>query len=156
FWNRLQFNREYPFSVPVLNVTELLRGSHPGQFTSDNDNVYLWAKKRGMPTETLDDYLTAVEALFSTAVLSRTVGLNWTQAYVRSLRYEKVGKERAGEVFGKSPQEISREEQRDFEDFMFWEVCRLSAKYELPFQVHTGQARIQGSNPMNLVDVIDG
>lgn len=156
FWNRLQFNREYPFSVPVLNVTELLRGSHPGQFTSDGDNVYLWAKKRGMPTETLDDYLASVEAIFSTAVMNHTVCLKSTQAYVRTLRYEKVPKERAAQVFGKSPQEITREEQRDFEDFMFWEVCRLSAKYELPFQIHTGQARIQGSNPMNLVDAIEG
>jgi predicted TIM-barrel fold metal-dependent hydrolase len=156
FWNRLQFNREYAFSVPVLNVTELLRGSSAGQFTSDNDNVYLWANKRGMKVESLDDYLTAVEALFSTAVMSHAVCLKSTQAYVRTLRYEKVPKERAAEVFGKSPQEISREEQRDFEDFMFWEVCRLSSKYELPFQVHTGQARIQGSNPMNLVDAIEG
>jgi predicted TIM-barrel fold metal-dependent hydrolase len=156
FWNRLQFNREYAFSVPVLNVTELLRGSSEGQFTSDNDNVYLWANKRGIKVESLDDYLTAVESLFSTAVLSHTVCLKSTQAYVRTLRYEKVTKERAAEVFGKSPQEISREEQRDFEDFMFWEVCRLSSKYELPFQIHTGQARIQGSNPMNLVDAIEG
>jgi predicted TIM-barrel fold metal-dependent hydrolase len=51
---------------------------------------------------------------------------------------------------------ISHEEQRDFEDFMFWEVCRLSAKYQLPFQIHTGQARVQGSNPINLVDAIEG
>jgi uncharacterized protein len=156
FWNRLQFNREYPFSVPVLNVTELLRGSHPGQFTSDNDSVYVFAKKQGLPTETLDDYLVAVEALFSTAVMSNAVCLKSTQAYVRSLHYEKVPKERAAEVFGKSPQEITAEEQRDFEDFMFWEVCRLSAKYDLPFQIHTGQARIQGSNPMNLVNAIEG
>lgn len=156
FWNRLQFNREYSFAVPVLNVTELLRGSHTGQFSTDNDNVYLWAKNRGLPTENLDDYLAAVEAIFSTAVTSHTVCLKSTQAYVRSLRYEKVSKERAAEVFGKSPQEITREGQRDFEDFMFWEVCRLSTKYELPFQIHTGQARIQGSNPMNLVDAIEG
>ena len=38
---------------------------------------------------------------------------------------------------------------------MFWHVCGLSAKYELPFQIHTGQARIQGSNPMLLVDLIE-
>jgi predicted TIM-barrel fold metal-dependent hydrolase len=38
---------------------------------------------------------------------------------------------------------------------MFWHVCKLSAKYDLPFQVHTGDARIQGSNPMLLVDVIE-
>jgi len=35
-----------------------------------------------------------------------------------------------------------------------WRLVELSAKHELPFQIHTGQARIQGSNPMLLVDLI--
>lgn len=156
FWNRLQFNREYPFSVPVLNVTELMRGSHPGQFKSDSDSPYAWAQKRGLPSTTLDDYLSAVESIFVAAVEANAVCLKSTQAYVRPLRYEQVSKERAAEVFGKAPDTITPAEQRDFEDFMFWEVCRLSAKYDLPFQIHTGQARVQGSNPINLVDAIQG
>ena len=36
-----------------------------------------------------------------------------------------------------------------------WRLVELSAKYELPFQIHTGHGRIQGSNPMNLVDLIE-
>jgi uncharacterized protein len=36
-----------------------------------------------------------------------------------------------------------------------WRLVELSAKFELPFQIHTGQARIQGSNPMLLVDMIE-
>jgi len=35
-----------------------------------------------------------------------------------------------------------------------WRLVELSARYELPFQIHTGHARIQGSNPMLLVDLI--
>src|SRR5207249_2854625 len=41
-----------------------------------------------------------------------------------------------------------------FEDYVMWQLVRLSAKHELPFQIHTGDARIQGSNPMLLVDLI--
>ena len=37
---------------------------------------------------------------------------------------------------------------------MFWHIAKLSAKHDLPFQIHTGQARIQGSNPLLLVDLI--
>ena len=51
--------------------------------------------------------------------------------------------------------EVTGAEQKQFEDFMFWHLCILSAKYELPFQIHTGDARVQGSNPMLLVDVIE-
>jgi uncharacterized protein len=35
-----------------------------------------------------------------------------------------------------------------------WHLVGLSAKHDLPFQIHTGDARIQGSNPMLLVDLI--
>ncbi len=35
-----------------------------------------------------------------------------------------------------------------------WRLVELSAKHGLPFQIHTGHARIQGSNPMLLVDLI--
>lgn len=154
YWNRLNFDREYRFTAPVLNVTELMRGSHPDQFRSDNDSVYVFAEQNNLSMEDLDGYLRAVEAIFAKAVQADAVCLKSTQAYQRPLTYLPVSKERANEVFGKTPDEITREEQRDFEDFMFWHVCQLSAKYELPFQVHTGQARVQGSNPLLLVDVI--
>ena len=36
-----------------------------------------------------------------------------------------------------------------------WRIVELAAKYDIPFQIHTGQARIQGSNPMLLVDLIE-
>jgi len=36
-----------------------------------------------------------------------------------------------------------------------WRLVELSARHGLPFQIHTGQARIQGSNPMLLVDLIE-
>ena len=82
------------------------------------------------------------------------VCLKSTQAYQRTLDYANVTKEQAAVVYGTPKEETSDEEQKLFEDFMFWHICELSAKHGLPFQVHTGDARIQGSNPMLLVDVI--
>lgn len=154
YWNRLQFERAYAFSVPVLNVTMLMKGSHPDRFSSPNDSPFEYAKKRGLKAETFAEFLSVIETIFADAAASRCVCLKSTQAYDRTLRYEQVSEEEAAKVFGRKPDEVTSEEQQAFEDFMFWQVCKLSAKYELPFQVHTGQARIQGSNPMLLVDVI--
>jgi predicted TIM-barrel fold metal-dependent hydrolase len=155
YWDRLQFAREYRFSAPVLNVTTILRGSHPQQFVSDSDSPFAYARREGLPVETLEDYLAVIEAIFAKAVESDAVCLKSTQAYQRTLRYENVPKERAAAVFGKPPNEITAQEQQNFEDFMFWHVCQLSAKHDLPFQIHTGQARVQGSSPMLLVDAIE-
>ncbi|MSQ97533.1 MAG: hypothetical protein EXR98_23685 [Gemmataceae bacterium] len=154
YWARLQFQRAYRFSVPLLNVTTLMRGSHPSQFGSEMDSPFAFARKRNLKTDTLEDFLKVVDAIFVEAVAADCVCLKSTQAYERTLRYEKVSQERAAAVYGKPKKEISQQEQQDFEDFMFWHVCKLSAKYELPFQIHTGQACIQGSNPMLLVDLI--
>ncbi len=154
YWSRLQFAREYKYSVPVLNVTTLMSGSHPDRFMTDADSPYAYARRLGLKTDTLTDYLAVIDAIFEQAVASDAVCLKSTQAYQRSLHYEPVSQERAAAIYGRPPAETSADEQRDFEDFMFWHVCRLSAKHELPFQIHTGQARVQGSNPLLLVDAI--
>lgn len=153
YWARLQFGRAYKFSVPILNVTEIIGGMHRSRF-SDADSPYVFAERRGMKVDTIDDYLAAVEKIFAEAVAADAVCLKSTQAYQRTLRYEDVPKERAAAGFGKPPAETTAAERKDFEDFMFWQIARLSAKYDLPFQIHTGHGRLQGSSPMLLLDVI--
>lgn len=154
YWNRLQFARAYKFSVPVLNVSMMIGGTHPSRFTSANDSPYAFAEKQGKKIASLDDYLATIEEIFQQAVAADTACLKSTQAYQRTLRYEDVPKERAAKAFGRKADELTDAEFKDFEDFMFWQIVKLSAKYDLPFQIHTGQARIQGSNPMLLVDLI--
>ena len=156
FWNRLQFAREYRFSVPVLNVTSLIRAAHPDRVPNVSDSPYAYAQRKKLPTANFDDFLNVIDAIFTEAVAADAVCLKSTQAYERTIDYRRVSKKDAAAVFGKPSGETSRLEQRRFEDFMFWHICRLSAKHGLPFQVHTGDARIQGSNPMLLVNVIEG
>jgi predicted TIM-barrel fold metal-dependent hydrolase len=156
YWSRLQFAREYPFAVPVLNVTTIMRGSHSERFAAANNSPYAYAQRRGLSTTTFTEFLAVIDELFAEAVASNAVCLKSTQAYQRTLHYEHTSREQASSVYGRSPDEVSEAEQKQFEDFMFWHICELSAKYELPFQVHTGDARIQGSNPMLLVNVIAG
>ena len=155
YWNRLQFAREYRFAVPVLNVTTIMRGSHPDRYSSASDSPFAYAQRKEMRTTTFDDFLNVIDELFADAVAADAVCLKSTQAYERTLRYEDATKEQAAAVYGRSPDDTTASEQKQFEDFMFRHVCRLSVRYELPFQVHTGDARIQGSSPMLLVDVIE-
>lgn len=155
YWARLKFETAYKFSVPVLNVTLLIQGSHPERFANPLDSPYVYAQRSGEKIATLDDYLRVVERIFQDAVAADVACLKSTLAYQRSLRFENVSRERAERAFGRPPDEVSAQEQQDFEDFLCWRICELSARYELPFQIHTGQARIQGSNPLLLVDLIE-
>lgn len=154
YWARLQFERAYPFAVPVLNVSLLISGHHPSVFDNPLDSPYVFAERQKLPLKTLDDYLAVIETIFERAVAADVACLKSTQAYQRTLVYDRVPQERAAAIFGRPAGELTPEEIKAFEDFMMWRIVELSAKHELPFQIHTGQARIQGSNPLLLVDLI--
>jgi predicted TIM-barrel fold metal-dependent hydrolase len=155
YWGRFAFTTDYPFEVLVFNVTTLVRGFHPSEFDNPLDDPYRFADDHSLPVDSLDDYLAVLDALFAEAKAKGAVCLKTTLAYQRTLRFENVPRERAARVFGRKRDELTAEEVKAFEDFIMWRLVELSAKHELPFQIHTGQARIQGSNPMLLVDLIE-
>jgi len=154
YWARFKFERAYQFSIPILNVTTMVNGHHASRFDSATDSPYAFAESRGQPIKSLDDYLATLDKIFEEAVAHDAVCLKSTLAYQRTLDFQNVPRERAEQAFGRPTSELSALELKDFQDFIFRRLCELSAKHNLPFQIHTGQARIQGSNPMLLVDLI--
>jgi predicted TIM-barrel fold metal-dependent hydrolase len=154
YWARFDFRTDYPFAVLVLNVTTLVRGFHASEFKNPMDDPYHFARERKLAVESLDDYVAVLDRLFQEAKEKGAVCLKTTLAYQRTLRFENVRKEQAARVFGRLGSELTEEEIKDFEDYIMWRLVALSAKHELPFQIHTGDARIQGSNPMLLVGLI--
>lgn len=154
YWARLDFTTHYPFTVTLCNVTSLVRGFHRSEFNDPNDNPYEFARRKEMEINSLDDYVAVLDQLLFEARRKKAICLKSTLAYSRTLKFEDVPKERAAAAFGKHRKELTRRQIKDFEDFVMWRLVELSAKHNLPFQIHTGQARIQGSNPMLLVDMI--
>jgi predicted TIM-barrel fold metal-dependent hydrolase len=155
YWARFDFHTDYPFGVLVLNVTTLTSGFHPSEFKQPSDDPHTFARKEGLKVETLDDYLGVLDRLFQKAKAAGAVCLKTTLAYQRTLRFEQVPRNRAARAFGHPRSELSRDQIKEFEDFIMWRLVELSARHGLPFQIHTGDARIQGSNPMLLVDLIE-
>jgi len=155
YWGRLEFKHDYPFGVLVFNVTELVHGFHPSEFKRASDDVYRFARAVGLKVESLADYHVVLARLFQKAKAAGAVCLKTTLAYQRTLRFENVPEDRAAQAFGRPRSELNLPEIKDFEDFIMWRLVELSARYNLPFQIHTGHGRIQGSNPMNLVDLIE-
>jgi predicted TIM-barrel fold metal-dependent hydrolase len=155
YWGRLDFKVDYPFGVLVFNVTELVHGFHPDEFKQGSDDVYRFARAERLKIESLADYELVLDRLFQKATAAGAVCLKTTLAYQRTLRFDNSPRELAARVFGRPRTKLSLAEIKAFEDFIMWRLVELSAKYDLPFQIHTGHGRIQGSNPMNLVDLIE-
>lgn len=152
-WAPLDFKTSYDFGVLVFRVNGLIHGVHPAALKL-KDSPFVFAQREGLKINTLDDYLALVDLMFRRAKEAGAVCLKTTVAYERTLQFDEVPQERAARIFGHPPAELSPADVKAFEDFMMWHLCRLSAQYELPFQIHTGHGRLQGSNPMLLIDLM--
>ena len=153
-WDRLELEPAYDFTVLALRVNPLVKGFHPDEVPDPLNSPYGYAEQRGLKIANLDDYLDVIKHLFQDAVEAGIVCLKYSLAYQRTLRFEKVSKEQAGAVFGKRRSDLNDKQIKAFEDFIFWRVCELSARYDLPFQIHTGYA-LAPSNPLLLTSVIE-
>jgi hypothetical protein len=155
YWARLACTTDYPFSVSLCNVTSVVRGFHASEFDDPLDDPYVLAKQQELDVKNLDDYMIVLDRLLQESKKKGAICLKTTLAYNRTLRFENASKDEAAKVFGRPRSELSDQEIKCFEDYIMWRLVELSAQHGLPFQIHTGQARIQGSNPMLLVDLIE-
>ena len=122
-------------------------GQRPSQ------DPYRFAREQGIKVESLDDYIVLVDRLFQTMKEHGAVGLKVHTR--RSLRFDNVEKARAARAFGRPRKELSPQQIKDFQDFMMWRLAEFSAKYDLPFQIHTG-SHLAASNPLLLENLIAG
>jgi len=143
----------YEFGCAVVRLNPLFRGFHREEYNNDAESPYNYAERMGLPMKSMDDYCNTVDHILQRAASRGAVGLKSTMAYHRTLRYEQVTREQAAEAFGKRRSELNPAQIKAFEDFVFWHLCELSAKHELPFQIHTGVA-LERSNPLHLENVI--
>ncbi len=154
YWDRLGFGVQYPFAVPAVNVTTLIRGWHPADVPNPKDSPHQFAAKEGLRIDSLDDYLQVVERIMAFGKSRGAVCLKTTTAYERTLDFENVPKERALRAWGRPMAQSAPADVKALQDYILWRLVEMSARQDLPFQIHTGHARIQGSNPMLLVDLI--
>lgn len=153
YWDRFNFTPPHRYAVPVLNVTTLIRGTHPAAFPP-HESITRFAAGETLPLATLDDYVAVIERWLEKGKAAGAICLKSTIAYYRTLQFEKASKEEAAKAYGRPRGQLTASEIKAFEDYIMWRIAELSAKLELPFQIHTGHARVQGSNPIFLVDLI--
>jgi len=156
YWSKLDYPTAYRFQARNLNTSSLLSGFHPSEYKDPHDDPYHFARQRNLEVRSLDDYLAVIEPLCKEAREQGAVCLTDDDtAYERILQFDNVPADRAARAFGRKRSELSPQEIKDFQDFIMWRLVELSARYDLPYQIHTGDGRIQGSNPMLLVDMIE-
>jgi len=143
----------WDFGVAIVRLNPLIRGFHAEEYGNEAESPYSYANRHGLPLKSIDDYCAVLDHILHRASERGAVGMKSTLAYARTLRYDQVSREQAAQAFGKRRSELTPEQVKSFEDYVFWQLCDISAKYDMPFQIHTGLA-MDRSNPMHLENVI--
>ena len=149
-------NRE--FFVPVLRFDNYITARSRADLLSISE-------KTGIAIHSLKDMIHALETAFKLAVDEGIVGLKSGLAYSRRIYYPRPTETEAEAVFNKvlgafmGSDTPSFNETLPYQNFMMHQICRLAAKYKLPFQIHTGLQTgsgniITNSKPTDLVNLI--
>lgn len=96
------------------------------------------------------------EALIGEIKMRRSsiAALKCAVAYERSIDFQTVERSEILSIYGKNPALLSEGEKKKFGDYVFSLVLEISGQLDLPVQIHTGLAKLSGSNPMLLEPVI--
>ncbi len=102
--------------------------------------------------KTFDDYLGAMKEDIAEAKKRGAVALKNANAYERDIAYRRPARRQAEKAFanpGATDAEI-----RDFQDFIMFELAKIALETGLPFEIHTGLGKLDGSGPIGLRELI--
>jgi hypothetical protein len=131
--------------APTLRTDMFVRCFHPD--VNDHDGMSPLACYPQTRNLGFEDYLEFLGGLFSAGRNTGAVALKSASAYEMALDYGEPDYAAAGRVWNAPPEEVTIDDRRKFEETMFHWFCRLAARLELPFQIHTGLGQLSGSRP---------
>jgi uncharacterized protein len=131
-------------------VDKFMHGIDKESETLDDFNVW---EHYGFEGETLSEYITCMDNSIK-GNRGQIAALKCADAYLRSLDFSYYDEKLAGSAFGKSPLELSKQEELAFSNYIFHHSCKLAQELNLPFQIHAGLGDLSGSNPMLLEPII--
>ena len=137
--------------APAFRVNSFLYGNHIECKDHNGNN----AQTLYGECADLDEYLAMIERVIVNMKRKGCVALKSALAYDRPLDFKPWDKALAAKVFGKSAKSVAPDDLKAFGDFIFDYICTLAAAHNLPLQNHTGLGRLGGSNPMNLLPMIE-
>jgi len=131
--------------TPTFRINSFLYG-YDGEAKDHNGNNAL--RLYGETPDSFDEYLLFMRRIAREKKAAGCVALKCASAYDRPLDFQPVSKERAAQAYQSANATAS--EIRDFQDYVFFELCRIAVELDLPFQCHTGLGLIDRTNALML------
>ncbi|MCD6509995.1 MAG: amidohydrolase family protein [Thermoprotei archaeon] len=151
YWDPWIENYDQECFSLAFRINMFLFGYNRAARDHNGNSPYDLAQRLGFDIESFEDYLDFIDHVFKKIKDRGYVCLKSALAYDREIYFEEVNEGEAKRIFGKDEKEITQKERKKFGDFIMHYLLSKAEEYSLPIQFHTGLARIEDSNPMNLV-----
>jgi hypothetical protein len=148
YWDYASNNGHPEMLSPTMRTDMFVTSFHPE--VADHDGNSPFRHFPEAPTADFGDYLSFIESLFTRWREGGAVAMKLASAYERPIQFDLVDRATAADIFLKNPAVVSPVDRKAYGDFMFHWFCELAARLEVPFQVHTGLGKLNGSDPLLL------
>jgi len=117
---------------------------------NDNNALILYDKD----IHDIDEFTDFMEEIIIRKKSEGTVALKSALPYDRGNDFIQTSKEEAQWALEKKPSEVTAEEIKLFQDYVFFQICRIAAEQGLPLQCHTGLGEVHRSRALWLRDAV--
>jgi len=151
YWDPGSDNGLSDLFVPTYRINMYLYGySRESEDHNGNNPQRLYNRYIG----DIDSYTSFMKEMVLKKRAAGCVALKSALAYDRGIDFHEVEKSKAQKVFETGVSEQSGEDIRNFQDYIFFELCRIAGDTKIPFQCHTGLGEIDRTNAMQMREAI--
>ncbi|UCG94508.1 MAG: amidohydrolase [Candidatus Aerophobus sp.] len=154
YWEMGSIQVDRKILRPIFRIDPFLIGCNASIESHDGVSPHSYAEKLKFGIQTFDDYLDFIAFAIEKNKREGAVGVKCAIAYERSLDFQSVEKTEAQKIFGLSDDRLSDKAKKLFGDYIMHFIVQRAAQHNLPIQIHTGLGGLEGSNPMNLINLI--
>ncbi|MEM2930140.1 MAG: amidohydrolase family protein [Thermoproteota archaeon] len=154
YWDVWRESFDPELFKPVFRINSLLFGYRRDVRDHNGNSPYVFEEYLNLKVETFENYMRLVDRVLNEAKRRGYVALKSALAYDRPILFEDVEENDAKRIFDKRGLGLTSRDIRLFQDFILHYILTKASELGFPVQFHTGLAIIEGSNPMNLVNII--
>ncbi len=137
---------------PSFRINMFLYGYHPEAVDHNGNNPLVFY---GKEPKSFQAYLEFVHECLEEALKDGCVALKSALAYDRSIAIGEPTLQEAARAWGTRPQDLTEAKKTAFGDYVFNHILAWAGQRDVPLQIHTGLAFLQGSDPLLLIPTLD-
>lgn len=152
FWSPGEDNGHPELFIPTFRIDKFTYGLHAQSIAPDDFPVW---PRYGFTGGTLDDFVgMMLDRIRKQFHAGKVAAFKCAEAYLRDINFLPDDRAAALSAFGKHPDQATSADQIAFSNYIFCRACELAQELDVPFQIHTGLARLAGSNPLLFEPII--